>query len=81
MARKKVTAPKLHAERVKLDRGGYVRKGQAYAGRYFGVGEKLWRVTDDDLLDEFVRAATKKEAIAKVLHSALQQYARAADRK
>ena len=59
MARKKVTAPKLHAERVKLDRGGYVRKGQAYAGRYFGVGEKLWRVTDDETLDEFVRAATK----------------------
>jgi hypothetical protein len=83
--RKKAAAstntPKLNAERVKLDRGGYVRSGQAHAGRYFGVGEKLWRVTDDDQLDEYVRASSAKAAKAVVLSNALRMLARIAATK
>jgi hypothetical protein len=74
---KKETGPTLVVERVKLDRGGYVAKGQAYAGRYFGAGAKLWRVTDDDgTLDQFVRADSKAEAKAKVLRAAVESLAR-----
>lgn len=73
---KRTSGPQLNAERVKLDRGGYVKAGQAHAGRYFGVGDPLFRVTDDEMLDEYVRARTAKEAKAKVLQSALQTLAR-----
>jgi hypothetical protein len=60
---KRTGLPKLHAERVKLDRGGYVKSGQAHAGRYFGVGEKLWRVTDEHgEVDCYVRSSTMREA-------------------
>lgn len=57
----------LNAERIRLDRGGNVREGQAHAGRYFGTGDPVYRVTDDDGLDEYVRATTAKEAKAKAL--------------
>jgi hypothetical protein len=73
MARKKVSTPKLHAERVKLNRQGYTKDG-----RYFGVGEKVWRVTDDaGILDEHVRAPTQKEAKAKLTQRAFELLARA----
>ena len=77
MARRRATnTPKLNAERVRLDRGGYVETGQAHAGRYFGTGEPLFRVTDGEMLDEYVRARTQKEAKAKVLQTALANLAR-----
>ena len=48
---------------IRLNRGGY-----DHAGRYFGVGPKLYMV-DDEVAEQFmyVRAPTAKEARAKAL--------------
>ena len=48
--------------RVPLDSDGYTRNG-----RYYGVGEPLWHVRSaDGAIDEYVRAATKAEALQSV---------------
>lgn len=72
---------KLDVERVRLDRGGYDRRG-----RYWGSGAPLYRVTSDEPLsdaqierlygtsayykpreiDEYVRASNAREAREKV---------------
>lgn len=52
----------LRAHREYLNQGGYTR-----SGRYFGLGQKLWRVSDDDgRVDTHVRASTASEARHKV---------------
>ncbi len=43
--------------RVPLDRGGYTKWGQ-----YFGVGEKLWEISHDDIV-AYARGATKRDAL------------------
>lgn len=53
---------RFEIERVKLDRQGYDTRG-----RYYGVGEKLWRVTVLDAAshvraDDVVRAPTQRDA-------------------
>lgn len=60
-ARRKARAqsgPRMHAERVPLDSGGYDSRG-----RYWGVGQPLFRVsTDDGSFDDHVRATNAAEA-------------------
>jgi len=52
---------KLYAERVRIDRQGYDK-----SGRYWGIGQKLYRVsTDDGVLDGYVRAPSATEAKSK----------------
>jgi hypothetical protein len=62
---KKLTG-KLYAERVRLDRQGYDSHG-----RYWGVGQKLYRVsnsdtTNDPYIDKFVRAPSADTAKTEV---------------
>ena len=57
---------RFEVERVKLNRQGYDSHG-----RYYGVGEKLWRVTVLDAnnsyrADEVLRAPTQREAKARM---------------
>lgn len=53
---------KLSAERVRINRQGYDSRG-----RYWGVGEPLYRVSSaDGDIDMHVRAASAKSAKAKV---------------
>jgi hypothetical protein len=57
---------RMQTERVKLNRGGYDSRG-----KYWGVGEKLWRVSvidpaTDIYVDEHTRAPNQREAKAKV---------------
>jgi hypothetical protein len=57
---------RMQCERVRLNRGGYDGRG-----KYWGVGEKLFRVSvidpaTDIYVDEHVRAPTQREAKAKV---------------
>jgi hypothetical protein len=57
---------RMQCERVKLNRGGYDSRG-----KYWGVGEKLFRVSvidpaTDIYVDEHVRAPTQREAKARV---------------
>lgn len=57
---------RMQTERVKLNRGGYDGRG-----KYWGVGEKLWRVSVIDVatdiyVDEHVRAPTQRDAKSKV---------------
>jgi len=61
--------PKLVAERVRLNRGGYDSRG-----RYYGTGEKLWRVTDTTGfgIDEHVRAPNGKAAKLQVFDNAFK---------
>lgn len=56
------SGPRIRAERVRLDRGGYDRHG-----RYWGVGEPLYYVYpwDDWGESEYVRAPSAKAARAK----------------
>lgn len=57
-SRKSLYRHAYHVEHVRLDRGGYDKRG-----RYYGHGEKLYRVTSDDgSFDEFVRAPNAKAA-------------------
>lgn len=51
---------KLDAERVHLNSGGYDR-----GGRYYGVGQKLYRISGDGV-DMVVRAKDAKAARASV---------------
>jgi hypothetical protein len=58
---------KLNATRERINRQGYDARG-----RYWGIGEKLWRVsvvdpTTDVYVDEHVRAANSREAKTKVI--------------
>lgn len=70
--------PKLTAQRVPLDRAGYVRRGP-HKGRFFGAGCRLWRVTDSSgVLDVFVRATSAKAARLDALGSALRALQREA---
>lgn len=49
---------KLLAEHVRIDRQGYDRRGS-----YWGVGQKLYRVSDYETgMDTFVRASDAKSA-------------------
>lgn len=53
---------KIYLERVRLDSGGYDSRGQ-----YWGVGEPLYRYSDDSgAIDGYVRAASRAEAKEKV---------------
>lgn len=64
---------KLYVEHVRLDRQGYTSRG-----RYFGVGQKLYRVTGEyekkdwqgeprqRFIDEYVRADNARNARAQV---------------
>jgi hypothetical protein len=57
---------RMQTERVKLNRGGYDARG-----KYWGAGEKLWRVSVIDVatdiyVDEHVRAPTQRDAKSKV---------------
>jgi hypothetical protein len=53
---------KLFAEHIRIDRQGYDSNG-----RYFGVGQKLYRVYDDKGFDQYIRASDAKAARTKVL--------------
>jgi hypothetical protein len=66
------TALRMSTERIKLNRGGYDA-----LGRYYGTGEKLWRVTVTDqtsgLNDEqIVRAPTQRDAKAQVTQNLIR---------
>jgi hypothetical protein len=53
---------KLHVEHVRINKGGYDR-----TGRYWGIGQKLYRVYDDSgFIDKHVRAPNAKTARAMV---------------
>lgn len=55
---------RYEVERIHLNRGGYDRRG-----RYWGVGERLYRVTDHEKNKEkYVRAESAKSARAKAVH-------------
>lgn len=64
---------RVYVEHIRLDRGGYES-----GGRYWGVGEKLYRVSGGSKdLDQYVRAPSAKAARLKVTGStALLQGAR-----
>ena len=50
----------VHVELIRIDRQGYDRHG-----RYWGVGERLYHIYDDDeVFDTHVRASDSKEAKA-----------------
>lgn len=54
----RLSAGRLYAERIRIDRGGYDR-----SGRYWGTGAPLYRVSDaDGELDVYVRAPSAKTA-------------------
>jgi len=49
---------KLYLERIRLNRGGYTSRGQ-----YFGVGQPLYRVTDEEgSIDHHIRARDRADA-------------------
>lgn len=55
-------AKRLKTEKIRLSRQGYDKHG-----KYYGVGEPLFRVYDDDYaVDKIVRAANASDAIAIV---------------
>lgn len=54
-------AKKIYADRVTIDRQGYDKRG-----RYWGVGQKLYYVSDEDGgIDKYVRADSASEAKRK----------------
>lgn len=62
--RRKRKPQRYAVERVSLNRGGYDR-----AGRYWGIGERLYRVTDmEENREKYVRAESAKSARAKACH-------------
>ena len=65
--------PEIKAYRVYLDSQGYASKrGQlaGLAGRYFGTGEKVWAIDNEETGDRmFLRAETLKSARAQYLRS------------
>lgn len=54
--------PRLYVQRVRLDSGGYDS-----GGAYWGHGAALWRISDNDLFETYLRAATREAAKRKVL--------------
>lgn len=65
---KRKRKPQRYAvERVHLTRGGYDRHG-----RYWGTGERLYRVDDEETgKHKYVRAESAKSARAKAVHDRL----------
>lgn len=64
-AKKRKRKPQRYVvERVSLNRGGYDRHG-----RYWGIGERLYRVDDEETgKSKHVRAESAKSARAKAVH-------------
>jgi hypothetical protein len=52
---------KLFAEHIRINKQGYDS-----SGRYWGVGQKLYRVYDDHGFDQYIRASDAKAARHKV---------------
>lgn len=50
-------AGRLYLSRVRLNSGGYTDRG-----RYFGTGQTLWRASDDDGSECYIRASTRAGA-------------------
>lgn len=51
---------------VRLDSGGYGRKGSGWRGRYFGLGLPVYCLDGEDRAPDFIRARSKAEAMDKV---------------
>ena len=51
---------------VRLDAGGYARKGSGWTGRYFGRGHNVYCLDGEGRDPAFIRAASKSDALAKV---------------